>query len=362
VLNHTYALPGIGSYVAAAIAQSSLDHVGIAIVVMVFLVIAVNFVFWRPVVAWAERFRVEESAAAERPRSVVLDLLRRSVVPDLVSRPARPVGRFLDKITRPFGLAEHPLQRPALRTRTGDVFFFGAVSVVAVFGAWKALEYVHVHVGLGAFGPAFVDGAITFVRVVILLIVASVVWVPIGVWIGMNPRVSRLAQPVVQVLASFPANFLFPFAAAFFVYTGLSLNIGGIFLMALGAQWYILFNVIAGASAIPSDLREAMRLMGVRGKLRWIKFILPAIFPAYVTGGITAAGGAWNASIVAEVVDYGHHHLVARGLGAYIAEAARVGNFPQVLIGVAVMSVYVVGLNRLVWRRLYRLAETRYSL
>jgi len=178
----------------------------------------------------------------------------------------------------------------------------------------------------------------------------------------MNPRVSRLAQPVVQVLASFPANFLFPFAAAFFVYTGLSLNIGGIFLMALGAQWYILFNVIAGASAIPSDLREAMRLMGVRGKLRWTKFILPSIFPAYVTGGITAAGGAWNASIVAEIVTYGKHTLVARGLGAYIAQAATVGDFPKVLIGVSVMSVYVVGLNRLVWRRLYHLAETRYSL
>jgi len=362
VLNHTYALPGIGSYVAAAISQSSLNHVGIAIVVMVFLVTGVNFVFWRPVVAWAERFRVEESAAAERPRSYVLDMLRRSAVPDLVSRPARPVGRALDKITRPFGLAEHPLQRPAMRTRTGDVFFAGAVFAVVVYGAWRALEYVHVHTGLGAFGPAFLYGLATFGRVVVLLIVASVIWVPIGVWIGMNPRVSRLAQPVVQVLASFPANFLFPFAAAFFVASGLSLNIGGIFLMALGAQWYILFNVIAGASAIPSDLREATQLMGVRGWLRWKNFILPAIFPAYVTGGITAAGGAWNASIVAEVVTYGKHTLSAYGLGDYIAEAAKVGNFPQVLIGVAVMSVYVVGLNRLVWRRLYRLAETRYSM
>jgi NitT/TauT family transport system permease protein len=362
VLNHTYALPGIGSYVAAAIEQSSLSHVGIAIAVMIVLVIAVNFVFWRPVVAWAERFRQEESAAAERPRSIVLDLLRRSTVPDLVARPVRPAGRLLDKITRPFGLAEHPLQRPAVRARTGDVFFFGAVSTVVIYGAWRALDYVHVHVGLGAFGHAFVLGAATFARVVVLLIVASVIWVPIGVWIGMNPRVSRLAQPIVQVLASFPANFLFPFAAAFFVAAGISLNIGGILLMALGAQWYILFNVIAGASAIPSDLREAMRLMGVRGRLRWRQFILPAIFPAYVTGGITAAGGAWNASIVAEVVTYGHHHLTATGLGAYIAQAARVGDFPEVLIGVAVMSVYVVGLNRLVWRRLYRLAETRYAL
>jgi NitT/TauT family transport system permease protein len=362
VLNHTYVLPGVGSYVAAAIQQSSLSHVGIAIVVMIFLVIGVNFLFWRPVTAWAERFRVEESAAAERPRSYVLDVLRRSSVPDLVARPARPVGRFLDKITRPFGLAEHPLQRPALRARTGDVFFAGGVTAVCLFGAWRALEYLNAHGGLGQFGGAFVDGAITFSRVVILLIIASIIWVPIGVWIGMDPKVSRLAQPVVQVLASFPANFLFPFAAAFFVATGLSLNIGGILLMALGAQWYILFNVIAGASAIPSDLREAMRLMGVRGKLRWAKFILPAIFPAYVTGGITAAGGAWNASIVAEIVEYGHHNLVAKGLGAYIAQAAAVGDFPKVLIGVAVMSVYVVGLNRLVWRRLYHLAETRYSI
>ena len=362
VLNHTYALPGIGSYVAAAVEQGSLSHVGIAIAVMMVLVITVNFLFWRPMVAWAERFRTEESAAAERPRSVVLDLLRRSSVPGLVTRPARPAGRLLDKITRPFGLAEHPLQRPAIRARTGDVFFFGAVSAVAIYGAWKALDYVHVHVGLGAFGHAFVLGAATFARVVVLLIVASIIWVPIGVWIGMNPRVSRLAQPVVQVLASFPANFVFPFAAAVFVAAGISLNIGGILLMALGAQWYILFNVIAGASTIPSDLREAMSLMGVRGWLRWRRFILPAIFPAYVTGGITAAGGAWNASIVAEVVTYGHHHLTATGLGAYIAQAARVGDFPEVLIGVAVMSVYVVGLNRLVWRRLYRLAETRYSL
>jgi len=362
VLNHTYALPGIGSYVAAAIHYGNLGEVGIAIAVMIFMVIVVNVVFWRPMVAWAERFRAEESAAAERPRSVVLDMLRRSSVPDLVSRPFRPAGRFLDRVTRPFGLAEHPLQRPVVRARTGDVFFAGAISAIVIYGAWKALDFVHARTGFGAFGPAFVDGAATFGRVVALLTISSVIWVPVGVWIGMNPRVSRLAQPIVQVLASFPANFLFPFATAFFVATHISLNVGGIFLMALGAQWYILFNVIAGASAIPSDLREAMQLMGVRGWLRWKNFILPAIFPAYVTGGITAAGGAWNASIVAEVVSYGRHHLTATGLGAYIAHAAAVGDFPRILIGVAVMSVYVVGLNRLVWRRLYRLAETRYSI
>jgi NitT/TauT family transport system permease protein len=224
------------------------------------------------------------------------------------------------------------------------------------------LSYVQDTVGLAEFGRAAAVGAATLSRVVILLVVATVVWVPVGVWIGLNPKVTRIAQPVIQVLASFPANFLFPFATAAFVALGISLNIGGILLMALGAQWYILFNVIAGAAAIPSDLREAMTSFRVSRWLRWKRFILPAIFSSYVTGGITAAGGAWNASIVAEVVSYGQHHLVATGLGAYIAQATSAGNFGQILVGITVMSVYVVVTNRLFWRRLYRLAETRYSL
>jgi NitT/TauT family transport system permease protein len=362
VLGHTYALPGIGSYVAVAMAQGSLGKVGIAIAVMIAMVVGVNFLFWRPMVAWAERFRTEESGSADKPRSIMLNVLRRSNVPELAARPLRPVGRGLDRITRPFGLAEHPLAVPQARRQAGDAVFGAAVVAVIAYGVWQTLDYVRATVGLGEFGYAFGLGAATFGRVVVVLLVSTVVWVPVGVWIGMNPRVSRIAQPLVQVAASFPANFLFPFAAAFFVATGLSLNYGGIALMALGAQWYILFNVIAGASAIPTDLREAMQDVGVGGWLRWREFILPAVFPAYVTGGITAAGGAWNASIVAEVIEYGHHHLTATGLGAYIAHAAAVGDFAKVLVGIAVMSVYVVGLNRLVWRRLYRLAETRFSL
>ena len=203
---------------------------------------------------------------------------------------------------------------------------------------------------------------VTFGRVVVLLVAGSLLWVPVGVWIGMNPRVSRYAQPIVQVLASFPANFLFPLATLLLVRTGISINVGGIVLMSLGAQWYILFNVIAGASAIPTDLREASANLALGGRLRWAALILPAIFPAWVTGAITAAGGAWNASIVAEVVSYGHHTLVATGLGAYIEQSTATGNFARTLVGVAVMSAYVVGLNRLFWRRLYRLAETRYSI
>jgi NitT/TauT family transport system permease protein len=192
--------------------------------------------------------------------------------------------------------------------------------------------------------------------------VASVIWVPVGVWIGFNPRVAQYMQPVVQVLASFPANFVFPFVVVFFLDTGISINYGSVLLLALGTQWYILFNVIAGASAVPSDLKEAMDNLGVGGWKRWQRMIIPAIFPAYVTGAITAAGGAWNASIVAEYVTYKSHVLAARGLGTFITEASNVSDMRKVIAGILVMAVYVVGLQVVLWRRLYSIAERKFAL
>jgi NitT/TauT family transport system permease protein len=194
----------------------------------------------------------------------------------------------------------------------------------------------------------------------VVVVVSTVIWVPVGVWIGFNPRVAQFLQPVVQVLASFPANFIFPFAIVVFLDLGISLNYGAILLMALGTQWYILFNVIAGASAVPSDLREAMDDLSVRGREKWRRLILPGIFPAFVTGAITAAGGAWNASIVAEIVRYNGQTLTASGLGSFIAQ--NTSNLPSLLAGLLVMAVYVTGLNALLWRRLYKLAETRFAL
>jgi len=362
VLNKKYALPGIGSYVAAASADGDLGLVLLAIVVMVVMVLGVNFFFWRPLVAWSERFRNETTESSERPRSIVYDALRSSSLPRALGRELHPVGRLLDRATRPFGLAEHPLHADVRRRRVGDIVFAVVVGGVCLWGAYLGLRYIADTVGPRAVPHVLVLGCYTFLRVVVIVIIGSLIWVPIGVKIGMNPRIARSAQPLVQVLASFPANFIFPFVIAVFIATGIGLNIGGILLMAMGAQWYILFNTIAGASAIPSDLREAMDDFDVTGWQRWRRFILPAIFPYYVTGGITAAGGAWNAAIIAEVVTYNHQTLIASGLGAYIAQATTKGDFPEVLLGVAVMSLFVVLVNRLFWRRLYHLAETKYSL
>ena len=362
VLNKTYTLPGIGSYAGAAIDAGDLGKVGVGVLTMAIVVIVVNVVFWRPLVAWCERFKNEQSEAAEVPRSMVLNLLRRSHWPRALGRirrrAAEPVNRLGDRV---FGTEISHLG-PETGHRRQDIVFWAVAGGTIGFGLWRLLSYVTAEDGWGVFVTPLWQGAATFARVIVLVAVSTVIWVPIGVKIGSSPKASRIAQPVVQILASFPANFLFPFAVYIFLKTGISLNFGGIVLMSLGAQWYILFNVIAGAQAIPSDLKEAMDNLGVHGWQRWKRLILPAIFPAYVTGGITASGGAWNASIVAEIVTYGGTTLTATGLGAYIARATQHGDFHQILTGVAVMSIYIVGVNRLLWRRLYRLAETRYSL
>jgi len=363
VLNHNYALPGIGSYVAGAIAQGNLGHVGLAIATMIVTVLLVNILFWRPLTAWAERYRLEDSSPTEQQTSLVLNLLRRTSWPRLLGRLRRRIAEPLGHAMRVLGRdGTKPLVGPSrAQRRRGDVIFNVIVGAPLAYGLYRVIAYIG-QGGYGQLADAFGLGAITFARVVILVVIGTIIWVPVGVWIGLNPRIARVAQPIVQVLASFPANFLFPFATLAFIKIGLSLNIGGILLMSLGAQWYILFNAIAGAMAIPTDLREAADALGLHGWKRWKRLIIPGIFPAYVTGGITASGGAWNASIVAEIVTYGGTTLTASGLGAYIAKATETGNFHHILTGIAVMAVYVVALNRLFWRRLYRLAETRYAL
>jgi NitT/TauT family transport system permease protein len=313
-----------------------------------------------------EKFRVEQSEAGQKAKSLVLSVLRRSSWPAVLGRgrraAAEPVNRVMGAAT---GLDDVSLITHAARRRAADVVFTAIVLVVLCFGLYSMLKYIaDGPKGLGVFGTAFGFGFLTFLRVIVVVVFSSLVWVPLGVWIGFNPRVAQFMQPVVQVLASFPANFIFPFAIVIFLHLGIDINYGSILLMALGTQWYVLFNVIAGASAVPSDLKEAMDNLGVRGWDRWRRLVLPAIFPAYVTGAITAAGGAWNASIVAEIVQYKDQTLAAKGLGTFIAQQSvhlPVG-YPALFAGLLAMAVYVTGLNALVWRRLYKLAETKFAL
>ena len=361
---HRYTLPGVGSYVGVAVEQGELGHVVWGIVTMIVMILAVNVVFWRPLVAYAERFRLEQTEASQKPKSLVLDLLRRSSWPALAGRGrraiAQPVNQLMGAAT---GIDDRSLVSHATRRRAAAAAFAAVVLAALGWGLYSMLAYIAAgQQGLSVLGQAFGLGFLTLLRVAVVVAVSSVIWVPVGVWIGFNPRVAQYLQPVVQVLASFPANFIFPFAIVLFLDIGLSLNYGSILLMALGTQWYILFNVIVGASAVPSDMREAMDNLAVHGRERWRRMILPAVFPAYVTGAITAAGGAWNASIVAEIVIYNRHVLVARGLGSFIAQATASNNFHEIIAGILVMAVYVTGLNALLWRRLYSIAESKYAL
>lgn len=362
VSGHKHALPGVGSFAGTAIADGDLGKVGWAVVTMAVMVVGVNFFFWRPLTAWTERFKNEQSGAADVQRSLVLDVVRRSSWPALLGRLLRPVTELLGRAGRVLGVDDRPLTARRRRGRAVDLVLGVVAGGLLVWGLADLLGYLRHRTGLGVLGEPFLLGLATLARVLVLVAVAMLVWVPVGVRIGFSPRLARIAQPVVQVLASFPANFLFPLATWLFLRTGVSLNVGGMLLMALGAQWYILFNTIAGASAIPTDLREAMDDLGVRGRQRWRRLIIPGVFPYCVTGGITASGGAWNASIVSETVTFGGTTLSADGLGAYISRATAEGDHPRLIAGIAVMAVYVVGLNRLLWRRLHRLARTRYSL
>jgi NitT/TauT family transport system permease protein len=267
------------------------------------------------------------------------------------------INRLLSRIGGPGGPRVDGVGLPQ-----GDRLYASILLLAIGFLIAFALHWILTTVGPGEVFKTFGLGVLTLLRVTLLLLFATVIWTPIGVAIGFHPKLARTLQPVVQFLASFPANFIFPFATLFFLWSHLSLEWGSILLMALGAQWYILFNSIAGAQSIPTDLREMADDIGLKGWQRWQKLIIPGIFSAWVTGGVTASGGAWNASIVSEIVSWGTTTLTATGLGTYIAEATFSGDWPRITLGIGMMSLFVVGLNRLLWRKLYQLAESKYHL
>ncbi|MDQ8030654.1 MAG: ABC transporter permease subunit [Bordetella sp.] len=356
----TVALPGIGSWLAQAIAQEDLRAIGWAVLAMAVVILLYDQLVFRPVVTWADKFRVELTAASSRPRSWVYALIRRT---QWLRLPFALIGRVLQWLAE-VGPRRAP-RAPAVERPPGVLsrwLWRGAVAAVCGWAAWLLADFAVTHLSVAQVGQVLWLGCLTLLRVTVLLVLASLLWVPVGVWVGMRPAWAQRVQPVAQFLAAFPANVLFPFAVMAIVGWHLDPEVWLSPLMVLGTQWYILFNVIAGASAIPADLKEAAQVFGLRGWQRWRRLILPAILPFYVTGALTAAGGSWNASIVAESISWGERHLQATGLGAYIAQATEQGDTVAVALGVIVMSVFVLGFTHLLWRPLYRVAERRFRV
>lgn len=360
--NTTVQLPGLGSWLALAIDKQDFAAVGWAVLAMAIVIGIYDQLLFRPIVAWADKFRFEQTAGQEVSRSWMYSLVRRTKFLKLVTAPIAEMGTRLLLIRWP-GL--HWTSQARDRTFWHSVLDYAWLGIVALIGLWGVTTtalYLSQTLSWGDVWTAFGSGFATLARVIILIAVASLVWVPIGVWIGLRPAVAERVQPVAQFLAAFPANVLFPFAVVAIVATNANPNIWLSPLMVLGTQWYILFNVIAGASAFPTELREAAAVYQLRSWTWWRRAILPSIFPYYVTGALTASGGSWNASIVAEVASWGHTKLEAFGLGAYIAKATEAGDFPRVVLGIAVMSLFVTLFNRTLWRPLYGFAERRLRL
>ena len=365
VMNKDIKLPGLGSYMAAAIDKGDNSAALWAVLAMVMLIVTSDQLVWRPLLAWADKFKIELTESATPATSWVYTLLRGAYL----------FTWFDEKVVQPItdALSKMPLPMPAKAVRLRNrhkrllwrtVGVLGALWVGSevLSGLFAAVRVLHGTLSLSLVLHVVWLGFLTLLRVVAMTVLATLVWTPVGVWIGFQPKFARLAQPLAQIGASFPVNMTFPVVVGFFVAAHVPMNWGSIFLIAMGTQWYILFNVIAGAMAIPNDLKEASRVYGLRNWNLWKTMILPAIFPFWVTGACTAAGGAWNASIVAELATWGDTTLKADGLGAYIADVTKSGDTPMIILSIAVMSLFVVLMNKFIWRKLYAFAERRFRL
>jgi len=369
VLGENIHLPGVGSFLAAAVEAGDMDAIFYSIITMLIMILLVDQLFWRPLVVWSQKFKLELSEATDLPSSFVYDLMQRSIIIRLINEwTLTPLGNAinysLDHVAK---FSQSASKGIKMQTHLRWLAYvpelcFAAWVIYSLAGpAQEAFEMLAA-TDASEFIAILQLGFYTFLRVMIALVLGLIWTIPLGVKIGLTPKLSKFLQPIIQIAASFPANMLFPFIILLFVKYNVNFQWGSIALMMLGTQWYILFNVIAGASSIPNDLLEASAIFGIKGWQKWKSVILPSIFPHLVTGLITASGGAWNASIVAELVSWQGKNLIATGSGAYISQVTTAGDWPKIVLGITVMCIFVVIINRFVWRRLYDLAEVKYHL
>ncbi|GAB4393346.1 MAG: ABC transporter permease subunit [Gammaproteobacteria bacterium] len=354
-------LPGIGSYIVLAIEKADLFAVGYAILTMFLVILIYDQLIFRPLIAWSERFKWQLTPDDQPPASWFLDVLERTqLVRKLSGWISAGFGWFFN-LTPSRAQRQDEVSPPKKIKHFGAGWYIVLVISIAAMGFLLG-RFIFASVPLIEVAHVFLLGLITALRVFVLIIIASIIWIPIGVWIGRRPFATAIAQPIIQFLAAFPAYLLFPVVVILIVKFNLNVEVWVTPLMILGSQWYILFNVIAGVASIPKDLYQVAANFGVTGWQWWRRLILPGIFPYFITGVITAAGGAWNASIVAEVVTWGNTTLHATGLGAYITKYTNLGDFPRIALGTAAMCILVLVFNRILWRPLYHIAESRYQL
>ncbi len=358
--NTSISLPGIGSYIAAAVQAKSPTAILWAILAMLVVIIIFDQLIFRPLVAWADRFRIDTEPGDEEVESWALKMYRRSKLIDALGKPFEIMMRRSYRLAPP-APAKAPIKNPLPHWLANAIWY----ALLVTFGAyvvWRVTSFVSATLGWHDLLDVFLRGLATMTRVMVLITLASLIWIPVGIHVGLRPHLTRVVQPIAQFLAAFPVNLLFPLAYLLIVAGSLNPDIWLSPLMVLGTQWYILFNVIAGASALPRELRDVASNFQVKGWLWWRNVALPAVFPYYVTGAITASGGSWNAAVVAEVVSWGNKTLHAYGLGAYIYDATTAGEYHRIVLGLAMMSFLVVMVNRLVWRPLYWYAERKFKL
>jgi NitT/TauT family transport system permease protein len=360
VAGQTIMLPGIGSYIATAINQRDLTAIGYAVLIMFVVILLYDQLLFRPLLAWSRKFQADPLGDEDNIRPWFFVVLQRARLFDLVQAGVLQINRIIDEALTALARRRRPpveRRRPEL-TRLFDIALLGLAAAVAA----SIITFIRQTVDPAEIGWVFILGLITAARVLILIGLASLIWVPIGVAIGLRPRLADRVQPIVQFLAAFPANLFFPVAVVLILRFQANPEIWLSPLMILGTQWYILFNVIVGTTGLPQELQRAAQNLGVRRSLWWRRVILPAIFPAYVTGAVTAAGGSWNASIVSEVVQWGDTTVTATGIGAYIARTTVDGDSARIALGIGVLCLYVLAFNRLLWHRLYDLAAERLRL
>jgi NitT/TauT family transport system permease protein len=360
--NQDFTLPGIGSYIALAIANKDIGAIINAIITMIIVIAIYDQLFFRPLVVWSEKFRYELTSSGHNSSSWVLKLFQKSSIVTIAKKLFFIIVRPLLKI-KLFDSKKFMVFTSKNNDRSDkyfDYLWYILLFLSLILAAMTLANILYDKISLAEIIKVTIFGLVTALRVMVLIILASILWVPVGIYIGLRPKLAEFVQPLAQFLAAFPANLLFPIAVIMISSHNLNPNIWLSFLMIFGTQWYILFNVIVGAASFPNDLKEVVRNYKIKGFFWWKKIILPAVMPYFLTGAMTAAGGAWNASVVAEIVRWGKVTLHADGIGSYISMMTEEANYYHIALGIIIMSLMVVAINRFFWNPLHKIAAKKF--